>query len=240
MKFLAPFLFLLPCVTVAMETSTLVVTPIAEHVYKHESSLHVEPWGLVAGSGLIVVDGQDAYIVDTPWTEQDTEALLLWAEDRKLNIKGAVVTHYHQDASGGLAVLNKHQIPTYASAQTNHLLAQKHSAIASHNLPQASAAIKSGVVETYYPGAGHSKDNIVVWLPQSKILFAGCFVKSVVSKNLGNLEDASVDEWQASIHKVLSRYPEANMVIPGHGKEGDLSLLHHTVKLIKIEQSKGK
>lgn len=65
-------------------------------------------------------------------------------------------------------------------------------------------------------------------------------MKSVASKNLGNLEDASVDEWQASIHNVLSRYPEINMVVPGHGKEGDLSLLHHTVELIKIEQSKGK
>jgi hypothetical protein len=45
------------------------------------------------------------------------------------------------------------------------------------------------ILEAYYPGEGHSKDNITVWLPQSKILFRGCFVKALGAKDLGNLSD---------------------------------------------------
>ena len=42
-------------------------------------------------------------------------------------------------------------------------------------------------VETFYPGKGHTGDNIVVWLPQYNILAGGCLVKSADAKDLGTL-----------------------------------------------------
>ena len=83
----------------------------------------------------------------------------------------------------------------------------------------------------FYPGAGHTQDNIVVWLPKQKILFGGCFVKSIHSKNLGNMEDASVKDWPKSIQKVINKYPNIKIVVPGHGKVGDVNLLKHTAQL---------
>jgi metallo-beta-lactamase class B len=34
-------------------------------------------------------------------------------------------------------------------------------------------------LQAYYPGAGHTRDNIVVWVPQDKVLFGGCLIKSL-------------------------------------------------------------
>ena len=71
----------------------------------------------------------------------------------------------------------------------------------------------------------------MVWLAQHKILFGGCFVKSLHSKNLGNTADASIEVWPASIQNVLNKYPDIETVVPGHGKIGNVNLLKYTAKL---------
>ncbi|MED0965749.1 hypothetical protein [Bacillus paramycoides] len=88
-------------------------------------------------------------------------------------------------------------------------------------------------VETFYPGKGHTEDNIVVWLPQYNILAGGCLVKSTEAKDLGNVADAYVNEWSGSIENVLNRYGNMISVVPGHGHVGDKGLLLHTLDLLK-------
>lgn len=77
----------------------------------------------------------------------------------------------------------------------------------------------------YYPGAGHTQDNVVVWFPKQSALFGGCFVKS---EGLGNLSDAVIKAWPESTQNVIFRYGNAELVVPGHGKVGDASLLVRT------------
>ena len=36
----------------------------------------------------------------------------------------------------------------------------------------------------------------------------------------GNLEDANVDDWAATVEKLKAQYPDTKIVIPGHGKSG--------------------
>ncbi len=83
-------------------------------------------------------------------------------------------------------------------------------------LSDSSFRIGKTNIETFYPGKGHSPDNIVVWLPDQKILFGGCLVKSTESEGLGNIADASLGEWPATIQKLVKKYSEASLVIPGH------------------------
>lgn len=87
------------------------------------------------------------------------------------------------------------------------------------------------MLEAFYPGGGHTIDNIVVWLPKSKILFGGCLVRSLESKSLGYVGEAHIEQWSDSVKRVLAKYSEAKLVIPGHGKFGDIELLNHTEKL---------
>ncbi|QOL24980.1 subclass B1 metallo-beta-lactamase [Thalassotalea sp. LPB0316] len=232
MKFYV-LLLLLFCVSSAKANdSKFNVTPIAENVYQHISFLEIEPWGLIGASGLVLVEGEDAYLIDTPWTNQDTQKLIAWVKSKGLNIKGAIVTHFHQDASGGLLALNNAKIKTYATSLTNKLLREQGREIANNEINSVTFEFAESALETFYPGAGHSRDNIVIWLPKQSILFGGCFVKSLTSKSLGNIADASVNEWPNSIHKILNKYPTIQWVVPGHGKVGGVELLEHTEQLV--------
>ncbi len=88
-------------------------------------------------------------------------------------------------------------------------------------------------VETFYPGKGHTEDNIVVWLPQYNILAGGCLVKSAEAKDLGNVADAYVNEWSTSIENVLKRYGNINSVVLWSWGSRDRDLLLHTLDLLK-------
>jgi glyoxylase-like metal-dependent hydrolase (beta-lactamase superfamily II) len=82
-------------------------------------------------------------------------------------------------------------------------------------------------------GEGHSRDNIVIWFPDLKILFGGCLVKSVESQGLGNTADANLREWGPSVRRVMKKYPKAKYVIPGHFGWKSRNGLKHTLKLLK-------
>ena len=51
-------------------------------------------------------------------------------------------------------------------------------------------AVTVGTIEVFFPGAGHTRDNLVVWLPEHRVLFGGCMVKSARGRTPGNLADA--------------------------------------------------
>lgn len=234
MKFIVIICSLISCFAFANannEEPELKVIQIAENVYQHISYKMIDSYGMVPASGLVVVDGSDAHIIDTPWTIADTENLITWIKSKGLTLKSSVVTHFHEDASGGIALLNTLQIKTYATTLTNKLLALKKRQQSSEEISNNPFALVNGLVEVFYPGAGHTQDNVVIWLPKEKILFGGCFVKNLQSKNLGYIGNASITDWPKSIQNLLNKYPNIQTVIPGHGKVGDMSLLMHTQQL---------
>lgn len=240
------FIFFIPSLVFSHSQSSndqsvknLKITQLSDNVYQHTSSQRVEPWGLVEATGLVVVNGTDAHMIDTPWTTKATKELIKWIEGKGLTLKSTVVTHFHSDASNDLPLLNELNIKTYATSLTNKLLKSKKKETANHEITTHAFELVDEVMSVYYPGGGHSQDNIVVWMPQEKILFGGCFVKSLKAKNLGNTEDAVISEWSKSIQNVINRYPDIKLVIPGHGKIGDTRLLTHTQKLaLSVQNAK--
>lgn len=223
-------------VSFADKSQKIDITRLSNNVYQHTSYMNIKPWGSVGASGLIVVDNNDAYIIDTPWTDEGTQQVIEWIKLKNLNLKGALVTHFHQDASGGIEQLNNANIKTYATTLTNTLLKAHNRATSHHEITSNELSLVNDVIEVFYPGPGHSEDNIVVWLSKEKILFGGCFVKNIHSKGLGNIEDASIMEWPTSLQRVIDKYPQVNVVVPGHGAIGDIDLLKHT-QALAIEQS---
>ncbi len=91
------------------------------------------------------------------------------------------------------------------------------------------------IIVAYYPGVSHSPDNIVVYFRNRNILFGGCMIKSLDSNNLGFTGDADISEWFKSAKKVLKKYSESRIVIPGHGIWGGTDLIKHTLKLLSTE-----
>jgi len=214
------------------------MTKLADNVYQHISYKMVGSYGLVGATGLVIVDGENAHIIDTPWTAKDTKELVDWLTSKKLTIKSAVVTHFHKDASGGLSFINSLGIKTYATTLTNKLLTSKKRDKSSHEIKNNEFELLANRIEVFYPGAGHSPDNIVVWLAEEKILFGGCFVKSIKSKGLGYTGDAAVEDWPISIQNVINKFPDIDRVVPGHGKIGGVGLLRHTAKLALAEKGR--
>ncbi len=225
------FIFFSSCLWAETKLPTLKIIQLFDDVYQHVSYKKVEPYGVVAASGLIVIEGDEAHVIDTPWTKQDTKKIIEWAELKGLEVKSAVITHFHEDASGGIATLNNLKIKTFATRLTNRLLKLNDLVQASDEITTENVQLFNGLIEVYYPGLGHTQDNIVVWLAKNEILFGGCFVKSLGSKSLGNINDAAIAEWPLSIQKVKYKYSNIKVVVPGHGKVGDKHLLSHTEQL---------
>lgn len=215
----------------AFAFSHLALDQLADNVYQFTSYKVVEPWGRVGGKGLVVINGNDAHLIDTPWTQQATQEMLDWLAANHLNLRTAIITHYHDDASGGVALLNQNGVATYATSLTNALLAEHDKPTTTKLLATDNKAILDNMGEYYYAGKGHTLDNIVVWLAEEKILFGGCLVKSLVSKSLGNIADANISEWPKTMMKLEQRYKGAEIVVPGHGSNGGIELLDHTKRL---------
>lgn len=86
-------------------------------------------------------------------------------------------------------------------------------------------------LEFFYPGPGHTRDNIVVYYAPAKVLFGGCLIRPGGSDNLGNTADGDVAGWADAVRRVAAQFPEAEIVIPSHGPPGGRELLDHTIAL---------
>lgn len=221
-------IFLSMAVSAQEQLPDLKIEKIAKGVFLHQSYQLTERWGLVSSNGLVVIDNLNAHIIDTPWSEADTEKLVLWIEKQGYKTVSSISTHFHEDRSAGISWLNSKSISTYASKLTNKLLKNDGKVQAIHSFKGNEFWMVNDLIKAYHPGAGHSVDNIVVWLPKSQILYGGCLVRSLQSKTLGNTADAKVEQWATSVDDVIVKFPQLKTVIPGHGKPGDLELLKHT------------
>ena len=92
--------------------------------------------------------------------------------------------------------------------------------------------IRQDTIEVYYPGPSHTIDNVVVYFQKRKILFGGCMIKSLDAKDAGFTGDSDMRQWPRSIEKLLNKYPDAKIVVPGHGTCGDMKLVRHTIELL--------
>lgn len=210
------------------------LVPLAPGVWMHTS------WGMAYGTkfpsnGLVVRDGDGAVLVDTAWGDPATEALLARVErELHLPVKRAIATHFHDDRLGGIATLRAHGIPVLASGRTRELAKE-------HGLPLPDAieglakpgdAVRLDGLEVFYPGAAHTADNVVVWIPAAGVLFGGCPVRALAATDAGNTADADLAAWPRSIAAVRDRYPTAKIVVPGHGAPGGRDLLDHTIDIL--------
>jgi metallo-beta-lactamase class B len=216
------------------------VREIAPRIWVHVSYQEMPQYGRVPSNGLLLAGESQSLMIDTPWTVPQTEKLLNWAETTLgVPVAHLVVSHAHQDRMGGLAAALAKDVSTYASEETRVLA--KEAGWPQPELPifeDARLTLAGFSLQIFFPGPGHSPDNIVVWFPTEKVLFAGCLAKSSRAADMGNLESADLNSWEQGLQKLLDRYPDAEYVIPGHGEVGGLDLIEHTLELIRAELRK--
>lgn len=149
-----------------------------------------------------------------------------------LKVKGFVPNHWHVDCMGGLGYLKSMHIRSYAGNQTCEIAREKGLPVPEEGFNDSLVLNHGrGEIRCYFPGAAHSKDNIVVWIPSERILFPGCICKSIDAPNLGNTADGDTSAYQGTVDWIIRKFPDAKIVIPGHGSYGGPELLIHTRSL---------
>jgi metallo-beta-lactamase class B len=193
----------------------------------------------VEANGLLVATGESSILVDTGWTSDQARRLLDWAANvLRQPVRQLVVTHAHEDRMGGIAAALERQVGTHGHISTSRL-ARLYGGPGLQQTFEAIARLKVGstVLELLYPGAGHAPDNIVVYLPQAQVLFAGCLVKPARARGIRD-EDANLASWPLALRRIIDRFREVRVLVPGHGAPGGVELLSHTMDLLELEQAR--
>jgi glyoxylase-like metal-dependent hydrolase (beta-lactamase superfamily II) len=205
-------------------------------LWMHTSYQYVAGWGEVLSNGLIVETPQGSILVDTAWNDAQTLEILNWAHVQlKQPITAAVFTHFHEDKMGGVAMLRRHGVKTYAASDSNQFAVLKGRTPAAEPLVFNSQAVSGQLAPLviFDPGPGHTLDNIVVGLPDQGIIFGGCLIRPSESTDLGNTGDADIAHWGQAVQAVATHFPSADVVIPSHGAPAGRELLQLTQDLVQ-------
>ncbi|HMB91491.1 MAG TPA: subclass B1 metallo-beta-lactamase [Rhodothermales bacterium] len=206
-------------------------------VWVHTSSYTYPGGTRFSANGLLVQDGDSLLLVDTAWGELQTLALLdRVASEIGLSVRRAVVTHFHYDRLAGVDVLETQGVDVLAHPLTQRLAISLGTPVPDstmHTLREPGSARRVGPVEVFYPGPGHAEDNLMVWVPNQRVLFGGCAIRAAEASALGNTMSANVAAWPEAIRRAQARYREVEVVVPGHGSIGGADLLTHTLNLFE-------
>jgi len=220
-------------------TSRIKIEQINETIYQHVSYLETKDYGNVPCNGMIYIHNNEAIIYDTPVNEEASKLMINWIQKKKTaKIKAVIITHFHEDCLGGLKAFNDLNIASYASTKTISLIDSTAKFLPNHQFKdQLELQIGSKKTITRFFGEGHTKDNVVGYIPSEKTLFGGCLIKTLNAKK-GNLADANVSAWSTTVTHIKNTYPEIKHIIPGHGKAGNIELLDYTIKLFSEDDHK--
>ena len=220
---------------------------IRSGVWIHTSYRNVEGFGRVLSNGLVVTSGDEALLVDTGWSSNSdlaTEEIL--DEVRRASgarVARSVFSHYHDDSVAGIKALRQRKVPTYATPITANFMEAD-----GWGRPDSLLSLDDNGnvwtlpfgdhhIEVFYPGPGHTVDNVVIYVPHARVLYGGCLIRPGGSKSLGNTADAYLKRWAGSVALVRDRYRDrVDIVVPSHGQPGGSELLDHTIELVETNQ----
>jgi metallo-beta-lactamase class B len=186
---------------------------------------------------LLITDPKDIVLVNTPVNDSLTSVLLNCVVRKfRRPVTKIIVSHFHEDSSGGLNETRKQGIVSYGLDKTADLLKPSGKNIDMTFSDTLDISLQNCLVKLYYFGAGHSADNILVWLPVQKILFGGCLLKALSVNNIGNTKDADPASWVETVKKVKERCKDAKIVIPGHMEYGNNSVFDHTIEVVNFKK----
>lgn len=213
------------------ESELLKVERVNKNTFMHISYLDTKSYGKYPCNGMVYINGNEAIIFDTPTNNKATSELLNWIG--KKDIKAVIVTHFHIDCLGGLEVVHSKGIKSYATNKTIQLAKEDNQILPQNNFDEKiEFNVGDELVYAQFFGQGHTKDNIVGYVPSEKTMFGGCLIKKLNAPK-GNLKDANTESWSKTVEKVKREIPELEIVIPGHGKSGGMELLDYTIELFK-------
>ena len=187
----------------------------------------------IPAHGMYLVTNEGVALFDTPWDTTQFQPLLDSIEARHhQRVNSCIATHWHGDRTEGLAYYRQQGIKTYTTVLTDQW-SKKNNKKRAEFLLAKDTVFRVGPYsfETFYPGEGHTADNIVIWFEREKILYGGCLIKGVEAKNLGFLGDANVEAYATTLRRVQKKCADPKHIIVSHHDWRDNRSLRHSIKL---------
>lgn len=186
----------------------------------------------------VVLGGEDVLVVDTRSTPaQAREILSDLRELTRTPVTLVVDTHWHFDHAFGNSVFRPATIWGHTRT-VDRLLTRGRATIeeVAAEVPAIASDIREVVidppdrtfderatvevgdrqVELTYLGRGHTDTDIVITVPDARVLFAGDLLEAEAPPSFG---DSYPLEWPDAVQRLLAMVTGA--VVPGHGKVGD-------------------
>jgi metallo-beta-lactamase class B len=189
----------------------------------------------IPANGMYIVTNNSVVMFDTPWDTTQFQVLL---DSIKLkhnkSVSICIATHWHSDRTAGLEFYKQKGIKTYTTILTDELSKKNNKKRAEYQLTKDTLFnVDQYSFETFYPGEGHTADNIVIWFNKEKILYGGCLIKGADAESLGYLGDANVKEYERTLKRVKKKFPNPQFIIISHSDWNDINSLRHSIKLAK-------
>ena len=189
----------------------------------------------VPANGMYLLTEKGAVMFDTPWDTTQFQPLLdSIKEKHNKEVIMCFATHWHSDKTAGLEYYRQLGIKTYTTSLTDELSKQNNKKRAEFLMTSDTVfTIGAYSFQTYFPGEGHTKDNIVIWFAQQKILYGGCLIKGVDTEDLGFVDDGNTQAYAATLKKVQRKFRKPAYIIIAHSDWNDTHSLKHSLKMAK-------
>lgn len=194
----------------------------------------------IPANGMYLVTSNGVVMFDTPWDTTQFQPLLDSIKIRhNKSVTLCIATHFHEDRTGGLEYYRQLGIKTYTTKLTDELCKERNKKRAEFIFEKDTVfTVGQYSFQTYFPGQGHTADNIVLWFEKEKILYGGCLIKSIEDNDLGNLADANVKDYAMTIKNVQRKCKKPKFIITGHDDWTSTKSLEHTLTMAQQLEKK--
>ena len=128
---------------------------------------------------------------------------------------------------GGLGYLKTLGVKSYAHRLTHSIAQREGKPVPDIGFGDSLRLDLHGTeIRCYYFGGGHSEDNIAVWIPSAKLLSRAAWSRRWRRRTRATSRTPS-QQWPATLDSLLVRFPDARIVVPGHGAPGGPELIRH-------------
>ena len=232
--FTITFIFSLTTIFGQAEKSRLKISHLTGDFYIYTTYNTYEGSQLPA-NGMYLLTNNGVLLFDTPWDTTQFQPLL---DSIKLkhnkSVTLCIASHWHGDRTEGLEYYKQKGIKTYTTLLTDELSKKNHKKRAEFLMAKDTVFNTDQYsFETYYPGEGHTADNIIIWFRKEKILYGGCLIKGADAENLGYLGDANVAAYESTLKKVQKKCPDPKFIIISHSDWNNINSLKNSIKLAR-------
>jgi metallo-beta-lactamase class B len=207
----------------AIEPPKVVISRLTENIYI------AEDYYLAKENSVIYIGNSFVTIIGATWTPET--AKILSSEVSKITnkqIKEVVNTNHDLDRVGGNSYFKSIGSRIISTKLTRDLLlkegrnsvelARKGSdypnieIILPDTIYDDDFSLQGGSIIGYYLGPSHKPDDIFIYFPKEKVLYAGCILK----EQLGNTEGADLIEYPKTLQKLKRLNLPIKTIISGH------------------------